>query len=365
MPKRQREDFIYKPGEAMPRDVTRVVIPGSVRVLPDRAFQDNRSLEEVVFEEGVVEVRQFAFFKCASLGHLRLPSTLHRIGRYAFLGCTSLKELSLPEGITEIGCQAFCSLSTLEHVRLPSTLNAIRTWAFSMCTSLREVIFPDGIRSIRTRAFCQCKSLENIVLPSTLNAIGRGAFSGCNSLRTVELRGGIQIILTNAFVGCDVLRHIRLPCKALVITGNEEGQHFTFARDGFTLQISKRNVVIASECFNSIRPAEISDIEIAIISIAGEEIMSSELSWSNSQYNEWDEICQRLRVLLAPHEKRHKAEIASLLELRLWKAEMEKLDDDSDSRARARTRARTRVAYRPQRGVEMIQDNVLSFLHFL
>ena len=75
------------------------------------------------------------------------------------------------------------------------------------------------------------------------------------------------------------------------------------------------------------------------------------------QFAEWEEKCQWLRVLLAPHEKRHKAEIASLLELRLWKAEIKKLGDDSD--------ARTRAECRPARGVEVIQDNVLSFLHFL
>ena len=64
MPNRRREEFVYEPGEALPRDVTRVVIPGSVRVLPARAFYDNRSLEEVVLEEGVVEVGKRAFCKC-------------------------------------------------------------------------------------------------------------------------------------------------------------------------------------------------------------------------------------------------------------------------------------------------------------
>ena len=109
-----------------------------------------------------------------------------------------------------------------------------------------------------------------------------------------------------------------------------------------------------------------SNIETAILRNLGEEMMQSIWSWQeDSRYDVWDEKCQQLRALLAPHEKRHKAEIASLLEIRLWKAELETVDDDSDSRARARTRAKTRAAYRPQRGVEMIQDNVLSFLYFL
>ena len=186
------------------------------------------------------------------------------------------------------------------------------------------------------------------------------AFYDCNSLRTVELRGGIQIILAHAFLRCDSLDHIRIPCRALVITGNREGQHFSLVRDGFTPQVSTstKKLVIASECFNSICPTEMSGTRAAIVRILGEEMMRSHWPWyDNLKYNEWNEKCQRIQALLAPHEKRHKAEIALLLELRLWKAELEKIGDDSDSR--------TRAECRPQCGVEMVQDNVLSFLHFL
>ena len=334
MPRRRREDFVYAPGEEVPRDVTRVVVPGSVAVLPDEAFEDNRSLEEVVFEEGVVEVGQFAFCDCKSLRHVRLPSTLLRIGDDAFSGCTSLRELNLPEGITEIGPVAFGFLSSLERVCLPSTLSPIHKGTFSDCTSLREVIFPDGIRSIREFAFSGCKSLESIVLPFTLNVIGYTAFCACQSLRTVKLRGGIQMILSCAFHECNLLNCIRVPCKALVIAWNSDGQHVVCATDEIASDISHKALVIASECFNSIRPGEISDIEIAIIRILGEEIIRwCSYRWLEaSQYDELVEKCQQLRMLMAPYEMRHKKEIASFLE---------------------------------QRGVEMVQENVLSFLHFL
>jgi len=359
MAHRRREEFVYKPGEAVPRDVTRVVIPGSVRVVPEEeAFYDNPSLEEVVFEEGVAEVGQFAFCDCKLLRHLHLPSTLLRINMHAFHGCTSLRELNLPEGITEIGTGAFSNLSSLERVRLPSNLNVINEETLSYCTSLREVIFPERIRSIRGRAFRGCESLESIVLPSTLNAIGHMAFGDCLSLRTVELRGGIQTILHQAFDNCDLLDCIRVPCTALVITGNGEGLIFSLVKDGFTPQVSHNKQVIASECFNSILSAEMSEVETAIVRVLGEEFMQSMHFWQeDSEYDEWDEKCQRLRALLAPHERRHKAEIASLLELRLWKTEMENVGYELDSR--------TRAECRPARGVEMVQENVLSFLHFL
>ena len=187
--------------------------------------------------------------------------------------------------------------------------------------------------------------------------IGSWAFANCNSLSTVELRGGIQIILDEAFRNCDLLDRIGVPCRALVLTWNGEGQSFYFARDRFDQPlVGHRKLVVASECFNSIPLAEMSEMETAIMRILGEDILDR--PWQKElQHHEWDEKCQRLRALLAPHEKRHKAEIASLLELRLWKTEMENFGYELDSR--------TRAECRPARGVEMVQDNVLSFLHFL
>ena len=256
-----------------------------------------------------------------------------------------------------MGSHAFRRLSSLERVYLPSTLNAIPAWAFSRCTLLRKVIFTDGIQSIGTTAFDECKSLENIVLPSTLNVIGDQAFFTCRSLRVVELHGGIQIMRCQVFHACDLLDQVRVPCTALVVTWNKQSQSFALARDEFTPRITHRNLVIASECFNSICPGDISDMKIAVMRVFGEEIMQWDESSYEYIYPEWDDKCQWIRALLDPHEKRHKNEIASLLELRLWKAETEQLDDDSDFR--------TRAECRPARRVEMVQDNVLSFLHFL
>ena len=167
----------------------------------------------------------------------------------------------------------------------------------------------------------------------------------------------MQLLLDDTFWQCDVLDCVRVPCTALVITWNGEDQNLVLARDGFTPGRTHNNLVIASECFNSICLGEISVMESAIMRVVGEHNLQPHRLWDNDQYSEWDEKDQRLRALVAPYEKRHKNEIASLLELRLWKAEMEKIGDISDER--------TRAECRPQRGVAMIQDNVLSFLHFL
>ena len=151
------------------------------------------------------------------------------------------------------------------------------------------------------------------------------------------------MILSYVFHECNMLDRIRVPCKALIITWNSDGQRFVCATDEIASEISHKKLVIASECFNSICPAEFSGIEIAIVRIIGEEIIRLHIWLEALRYDEWDEKCQQLRALMAPYEKRHKNEIASLLELRLWKVEMGKIGDISDES--------TRAEYRPQRGV--------------
>ena len=151
------------------------------------------------------------------------------------------------------------------------------------------------------------------------------------------------MILANAFRNCNLLSRIRVPCKALINPWNGQARSFVCAKDEISSEISHKKLVIASECFNSICPAEFSGIEIAIVRIIGEEIIRLHIWLEALRYDEWDEKCQQLRALMAPYEKRHKNEIASLLELRLWKVEMGKIGDISDES--------TRAEYRPQRGV--------------
>ena len=102
MSKSGREAFVCEPGETVPQDVIGAVIPGPVKEIPADAFRFKSALEEVVLKEGGIEIGENAFICCESLRHLRLPSTLLRIGKLAFAR-TSLRELNLPEGITALG----------------------------------------------------------------------------------------------------------------------------------------------------------------------------------------------------------------------------------------------------------------------
>lgn len=73
----------------------RVVIPKNVRILQG-TFTMCRKLEEVVFEDGLIELQYDAFYGCDKLRKISLPDSLHKIGDYAFAGCKNLTDIKIP-----------------------------------------------------------------------------------------------------------------------------------------------------------------------------------------------------------------------------------------------------------------------------
>jgi hypothetical protein len=288
--------FVYTPGSVLPRDVTHVLVHHSVEVLPARAFADCKHLKEVVLQEGLSEIGMAAFRDCVSLEHVTLPSTLAKIGVGAFLGCKSLRELAPLEGLAEIGVQTFQG----------------------------------------------CTSLERIRLPSALASIGDYAFGGCHSLKLVKICGVIQLIRAEAFYHCALLDNVTIPAKALVVTGPQGNRQFSIATDGTFSPSNSTQVVIVSDCFNTMRTADLSDAELRITEILGLQLQGG-----------WDAQRERLRDFLVPYELQHKKNLTTLLELGLWKAKMEESASGNPE---------TREECRVNCGAMIIISNVLSFL---
>ncbi|KAL7523190.1 hypothetical protein ACHAXR_000062, partial [Thalassiosira sp. AJA248-18] len=102
---------------------------------------------------------------------------------------------------------------SLEIIKFPSTLSKVGDWAFHSCINLSEVVFNEGLQTIGLRAFHNCKSLERIKFPSTLSKVGNGAFCYCNNLREVVLNEGLHTIGEFPFAHCVSLENFKLfPC---------------------------------------------------------------------------------------------------------------------------------------------------------
>ena len=93
-----------------------------------------------------------------------IPSSVTKIGDWAFDGCTSLTAVEIPSSVTEIGWGAFCRCTSLTMVEIPNSVTKIGNCAFLHCSSLASVEIPGSVTEIGKKAFRKCNSLKQIIV---------------------------------------------------------------------------------------------------------------------------------------------------------------------------------------------------------
>ena len=211
---------------------------------------EQESIKQVVIEDGVTSIGEWAFGYCRDLAKITLPKTMTGIGDNAFNECNSLTSITIPDGVTSLGEGVFANCASLKTVTIPASVSHIELgWlgAFSGCESLTafnvnaenkalssdngvllngdktEVLaypqgksgsytVPNGVKTIKERAFYMCNNLVSVTLPASVESIEKEAFSTCqNSLTTVKMTNGLTSIGENAFYNCPKLESADIP----------------------------------------------------------------------------------------------------------------------------------------------------------
>lgn len=142
-------------------------------------YSYNGTADIVQIPEGVWFIESNAFH-----GHERklkkiiFPSTISRVEKTLFLGFYLLQECVFNDGLEEIDNLAFYGCKSLKEVRLPKTLTGIGKSAFEGCTELRNVDFQEGLKYIDDFAFKGCYTLKEVRLPVSLKWVGKELFAG-------------------------------------------------------------------------------------------------------------------------------------------------------------------------------------------
>lgn len=160
------------------------------------------SVKNVVMNEGVTSIGNYAFCSCTSLESVTLPKSLKKIGTYSFFECIPLDGITIPESVTTIGYGAFCYCNGFTSITIPNSVTFIDEQAFSDCTGLKSIEIPNGITSISYCMFQNCSSLTSITIPDSVTFIDDYAFSGCTSLTSVVIPTSVTSIKRTSFNNC-------------------------------------------------------------------------------------------------------------------------------------------------------------------
>lgn len=166
-------------------EVRKITLPSSLKKIGDFAFYYCQKIEEIIIPKNVTSIGEWAFCHCQSLESVEIPSSVTSIGDNAFIGCTNLASLELSYGIKSIGNGAFQGCTSLESVKLPNSIESLGSEAFFECVSLTSITFPSNIEIVPPYFVANCSVLKSIEIPASVKTVWSGAFYQCKTLKSI------------------------------------------------------------------------------------------------------------------------------------------------------------------------------------
>lgn len=280
-------------------ELKNLVIPNNIRIVK-QWFIGCSSIESIVFNKYITEIKDQAFQGCSNLQSLSIPGNIKTIGYAAFENCENLKSVELSDGVNALGNYTFCNDSNLVSIRfssslfdipdgcflkcnsivsieLPQSINSIGNSSFKNCMNLSSIMMSDNVQYIGEQAFANCINLQSLSIPNSVQGIGPNAFSNCYNMKTVEFGSSLKSISYYAFENCRSLKSIKIPksvqsfglysnlnpfvgCSSLEsMTVDSENTYFD-SRGNCNAIIEKASNKIISGCKLSIIPEDINII---------------------------------------------------------------------------------------------------------
>lgn len=151
-------------------DGTLVIPDGTDTITEDSC--DNCNLSKVIIPDSVKRIDGFAFMRNYALEYVKGCKNVERIGDYAFAYCKQLKKFQFGELIKNIGSNAFCD-TMLTEIYLPEGLSRVGRHAFN------TIWIEDGFQTLVGPS-----QMYDIHIPSTLKYIEFCAFANAANVYT-------------------------------------------------------------------------------------------------------------------------------------------------------------------------------------
>ena len=302
--------FVYMGGDqVVPDGVRRARIHKSIKIVRALAFQYREYLISVEFHDGIEIIQGCAFNGCRSLRSVKLLGVkVIKVG--AFRNCDALTDVEFGDKLETIEQEAFSCCTSLRSITMPQ-VKTIGVWAFGHCEQLTDLQSPEGFETLRRRAFISCSRLERIAMPLKDNMIEDSVFDHCYNLTSVNLNGRVDKIVSSLHL----------------------------------------------ERWRNLMKGEINGINQLLPNTYSRQITQVIQQWMSA-------VISRLNHYKTEHHKLLK-EATTLLELALWKANLENKEGDVLEKEGVRTRRqrkRARKEISVTSGASIVIKNVLPFL---
>lgn len=182
-------------------ELTRVVLPNTVKVIEQSAFSGCTNLEEIVISDNTTSIGWSAFANCEKLYNITIPDSVTTISGSAFYNTayyndesnwenglfylenyllsankTVSGEIVIKDGTTLMAGGLFKGNKNITKVTIPGSLAVVSGESFRECSNLTEVVLLEGVKEIGEMAFWNCPKLVKITIPASFQKVGSSAF---------------------------------------------------------------------------------------------------------------------------------------------------------------------------------------------
>lgn len=174
------------------KELTTVVIPGTVKKIHSEAFFYCTSLKSVELKNGVETISGEAFYFCKQLKKINIPASIEDLESTSFTGCINLESIEVDPKNEKY--------SSLEGVLYDKNFECLITYP----SGKSEIAFtvPDSVLYIYRQAFDSCKNLLSVTLGCNVEELGGYTFLGCDKLRDITISSSVEEIGSRAFANC-------------------------------------------------------------------------------------------------------------------------------------------------------------------
>ena len=206
-------------------------IPKRCTELGYRCFLDNDYIENVIMQDGLLEVSSQIFRGCSNLKSVYISKSVRYISNeYVFEECNNLVSIEVDSENERYSSQdgvlynkekttLIAAPGKIEECNIPSTVKTIGDYAFSCCKNLKKVVFPEELENINNYSFNGCSLLSEINLPSTLKNIGYFAFSSTAISGELVIPDSVETIGKCCFYNCKNISRVVIGSNLKTISG--------------------------------------------------------------------------------------------------------------------------------------------------
>ena len=169
----------------------------------DKLYLDGQLITELVIPEGVTVINPYAFEFVKHIKSVRIPSSVQRIGEYAFasmdIEALYISDLAAWCGIQfgDVDCHIFVGRSANPGY------DARRIYVADKL--LTDLEIPEGVTSIGQYAFVGFDCVVSLTLPQSVTQIGNQAFYECDNLLQIQNNSSLDMICgseDNGYAAC-------------------------------------------------------------------------------------------------------------------------------------------------------------------